>query len=185
VNEVNTEETGSVPPGRPALKDRVKEELIRYFEVAAYLFVVLAALLFYRNALLREAGVSGLSLGLAAGKALILGKFLLLGESAGIGRRFRAPTLWVAMLRQAVFMWVLLIVLSVAEEFIVGLVHGHSLTETMAGYEAHSVELLISKSVVLLLVLLPLIATAELSKALGPGVLGRLLMQEERTTNGG
>jgi hypothetical protein len=33
-------------------------------------------------------------------------------------------------------------------------------------------------------VLLPLIATAELSKALGPGVLGRLLMQEERETRG-
>ena len=177
---MNTSDTGLGPPARPTLKERARDELIRYFKVAGYLFIILAALLFYRNALLREAGVSALSLGLAAGKALILGKFLLLGESVGIGRRFRARTLWIAMLRQAVFMWVLLLVLSVAEEFVVGLVHGHSLAETLAGYEAHSVAVLVAKSVVLLLVLLPLIATTELSRALGPGVLGRLLMQEER-----
>jgi hypothetical protein len=181
---VNTADAGPVPPGRPTLKERAKEELVRYLKVSGYLFIILAALLFYRNALLREEGVSGLSLGLAAGKALILGKFLLLGESAGIGRRFRAKTLWIAMLRQAVLMWILLIVLSVAEEIVVGLVHGHSLAQTLAGYEANSVAVLVAKSVVLLLVLLPLIATAELSKALGPGVLGRLLMQEERETRG-
>jgi hypothetical protein len=181
---VRSTDTDPVQTGRPSLKERAADELIRYLEVAGYLFIILAALLFYRNALLREEGVSGLSLSLAAGKALILGKFLLLGESAGIGRRFRAKTLWMAILRQAVFMWVLLIVLSVAEEFLVGLVHAHSFAQTLAGYEAHSVSVLVAKSVVLLLVLLPLIATTELSKALGPGVLRRLLMQEERETRG-
>ena len=65
----------------------------------------------------------------------------------------------------------------------VGLVHGHSLAETLAGYEAHSIEVMVARSVVLLLVLLPLVATTEISKALGPGVLRRLLMQEERTTH--
>jgi hypothetical protein len=181
---VKTADTGPLPPGRPTLKERAIEELVQYLKVAGYLFVVLAALIFYRNALLREEGVSALSLGIAAGKALILGKFLLLGESAGIGRRFRAKTLWAAILRQAVFMWVLLILLSTAEEFLVGLAHGHSLAQTLADYEANSIEVMVARSVVLLLVLLPLIATAELSKALGPGVLGRLLMQEERETRG-
>ena len=181
---MKTADTGPSPTGRPTMKERAMDELVRYLQVAGYLFVVLAALLFYRNALLREVGVSALSLGMAAGKALILGKFLLLGESAGIGRRFRAKTLWVAILRQAVFMWVLLIVLSAVEEFLVGLAHGHSFAQTLADYEAHSVSVLVARSVVLLLVLLPLIATTELSKALGPGVLGRLLMQEERETRG-
>ena len=179
---MNNADTDPATPARPTLKERAVEELIRYLEVSGYLFVILAALLFYRNALLREAGVSALGLGLAAGKALILGKFLLLGESAGVGHRFRARTLWIAILRQAVLMWILLLVLSALEEFVVGLVHGHSLAETLASYEAHSIEVMVARSVVLLLVLLPLIATTELSKALGPGVLGRLLMQEERAT---
>ncbi|NJD32004.1 MAG: hypothetical protein FIB04_08970 [Gammaproteobacteria bacterium] len=162
------------------LKERARRELIRYLEVSGYLFVAFAVLIFYRNALLSEEGVSGLSLGFAAGKALILGKFLLLGESAGVGKRFRASTLWVAILRQAILMWVLLLVLSVIEESLVGLAHGHSLSQTLADYEAHSVVVLFSKSLVLLVVLLPLIATTEIGKALGPGVLRELLLSEER-----
>ncbi len=165
----------------PGLKERATNELIRFVEISAYLFVVLAVVLFYRNELLQGSGVSSLSLGFAAGKAMILAKFLLLGESAGVGRRFRAPRLWIAILRQAFFMWVLLIVLSVIEEFLVGLAHGHSLAQTFADYEASSVKLMLARSILLLMVLLPMIATIEVSKALGPGVLRGLLLAEERT----
>jgi hypothetical protein len=165
---------------KPGLKERAKVELVRFVEVSAYLFVAFAVLLFYRNALLQGSGVSSLSLGFAAGKAMILAKFLLLGESARLGRRFRAPRLWIAIVRQAVLMWILLIVLSVLEEFLVGLAQGHSLSQTLAGYESNSVLLMLARSIVLLIVLLPMIATLELSKALGPGVLRGLLTAEER-----
>ena len=43
---MNPTDTGPAPPARPTLKERAVEELIRYLEVAGYLFVVLAALLF-------------------------------------------------------------------------------------------------------------------------------------------
>lgn len=167
-------------PGQHNFKQRAADELRRFLEVSAYLFACLAVLLFYRNALLREEGVTAISLGFAAGKALILGKFLLLGESAGIGKRWRASSLWVAILRQGILMWVLLIVLSVLEEFLVGLLHGHSFAQTLAGYQEQSVLEMLAKSVLLLMVLLPMIATIELSKALGPGVLRGLLVAAER-----
>ena len=167
-------------PAKSSLKERAAEELRRYLEVSAYLFVCFAVLLFYRNELLSQEGVTTISLGFAAGKALILGKFLLLGESAGIGRRWQAPSLWIAILRQALFMWALLIVLSVLEEFAVGLLHGHSLAQTLAEHRGHSVLEMLARSVLLLMVLLPMIATIELSKALGPGVLRGLLVSAER-----
>ena len=167
-------------PAKSSLKERAAEELRRFLEVSAYLFVCFAVLLFYRNELLSQAGVTTISLGFAAGKALILGKFLLLGESAGIGKRWQAPSLWIAILRQALFMWALLIVLSVLEEFAVGLLHGHSLAQTLADHRGHSVLEMLARSVLLLMVLLPMIATIELSKALGPGVLRGLLVSAER-----
>lgn len=171
-------------PGKPSLKQRAADELRRFLEVSAYLFVCFAVLLFYRNALLREAGLTTISLGFAAGKALILGKFLLLGESAGIGKRWHASSLWVAILRQGLLMWILLLVLSVIEEFLVGLLHGHSLAQTLAAYRVHSVLEMVAKSVLLLMVLLPMIATLQLSRALGPGVLRGLLLAAERKDEG-
>jgi hypothetical protein len=167
-------------PAKGGFKERAENELRRYVQVSAYLFVCFAVLLFYRNALLREEGVTTISLGFAAGKALILGKFLLLGESAGVGKRWHAPRLWIAILRQGVLMWALLIVLSVLEEFLVGLLHGHSLAQTLADYQRHSALEMIAKSVLLLIVLLPMIATIEVNKALGPGVLRGLLLARER-----
>jgi hypothetical protein len=177
---MNTDTPDRTSPGKPSLKDRAEDELRRFLEVSAYLFVCFAVLLFYRNELLSEEGVTTISLGFAAGKALILGKFLLLGESAGIGKRWHASSLWIAILRQGILMWVLLIVLSVIEEFLVGLAHGHSFAQTLADYRAHSMLEMFAKSVLLLMVLLPMIATIELSKALGPGVLRGLLVSAER-----
>lgn len=177
---MNSHTQDSHSPGRRSLKERAVDELRRYLEVSAYLFVCLSVLLFYRNELLREEGVTGISLGFAAGKALILGKFLLLGESAGLGKRWQASSLWIAILRQSILMWLLLIVLSVIEEFLVGKLHGHSFAQTLADYHSRSLLEMLAKSVVLLMVLLPMIATVELSKALGPGVLRGLLVAAER-----
>jgi hypothetical protein len=184
VHHVNDRTPDRSTPVKPGLKDRAADELRRFLEVSAYLFVCFAVLLFYRNAVLSEEGVTTISLGFAAGKALILGKFLLLGESAGIGKRWHASSLWIAILRQALLMWILLLVLSVLEEFLLGLLHGHSLAQTFADYRAHSVLEMLAKSVVLLMVLLPMIATIELSRALGPGVLRGLLLAAERKEEG-
>lgn len=163
-----------------SLKERARRELIHFVEISAYLFVTFAVLLFYRNELLKGSGVTAVSLGFAAGKAMILAKFLMLGEAAGVGRNFRASRLWIAIVRQAVFMWILLIVLSVIEEFLVGFAHGHSIAQTLSDYEASSVALILARTLLLLIVLLPMIATLEVSKVLGPGVLRGLLLAEER-----
>jgi hypothetical protein len=161
----------------PGLKERAREELRRFVMVSVYLFVCFAALVLYRDALLREAGTLGtVTLGFAAGKALILGKFLLLGEAAGVGSSRGAPTLLHAIVRKAVLLLVFLVVLSVLEELLVGRIHGHSFGETLAEYGRHSVLVLLAKCVLLLLALLPLVATMELSRALGPGVLKRMLL---------
>ena len=53
--------------------------------VSAYLYVCFGALRLYKATLSSGTGVHTLSIGTAGGKALTMGKFLLIGEAARVG----------------------------------------------------------------------------------------------------
>jgi Na+-transporting NADH:ubiquinone oxidoreductase subunit NqrD len=145
-----------------SLKERARKELRNYAIVAAYLYVCFGAILLYKTALLREEGVAFLPHGLAAIKALILGKFILIGEAVGVGERARPQSLLSAIASSTALYFVLLVVLSIVEELIVGKVHGHSLAQTVAEFREHAGLELLATSFLMLLILIPLIAFKEL-----------------------
>ena len=99
----------------------------KYLIVSGYLYVCFGALLLYKAALLSEVGVHSLAFGIAAGKALVLGKFLLIGDAVRIGARGESRTLLHRIAAQrSVLLLLLLVVLTFLEELIIGKVHGHS-----------------------------------------------------------
>lgn len=157
------------------LAERLREELRDYALVAGYLWVCFSALLFYKSAILREAGLSVLPFGTAAVKALILGKFALLGRAAGLDSRSGARTVLQLILRKSVWFVALLVALTVLEELVVGRIHGHSFAETLAEHGAHVLLEIAANSLVLLLVVGAFIAVLEISRGLGPGVMSRTL----------
>lgn len=165
---------GSMHSG--SVKERARDELRRFLIVSAYLFVCMLAFLVYRMALLHESGLHSLSLGLAAGKALILGKFLLIGEAVHLGRRVRARTLLERIGYRVVLMGVLLIVLTIVEEVLVGWFHGRSMSQTLAEMLAQSGLMIVTHCILMLLILVPLIAFTEVDAALGAGTLKRVLL---------
>lgn len=154
-----------------SLPDRLRHELREYAIVAVYLYVCFAVLLLYKDAILREEGLSYLHFGFAAGKALILGKFMLLGEAAGIGSRGDARNLLSHIARKIALFLLLLIVLTVLEELLVGLIHGRTVGDVAADFEARSMLELTATCLYMVLVLTPYIGVRELSRALGPGTL--------------
>ena len=81
-----------------------------------------------------------------------------------------------SIVTKSIQLWLLLIVLTVIEELVVGRLHGHTFVATWAEYRQKPVVPLFAKSLVVLLILLPLIATREFSRTLGPGVLRELLI---------
>lgn len=145
-----------------SLKERAREELRNYAFVAAYLYVCFGAILFYKTALLREEGVAFLPHGLAAIKALILGKFILIGEAFGVGTRVQPRSIVSAIATRTALFFVLLIVLSVIEELVVGKVHGRSLAQTVAELRKDAGLEMLATSFLVLLILIPLIAFKEL-----------------------
>ncbi len=147
-----------------SLKDRTREELRNYAIVAAYLYVCFGAILLYKTALLREEGVAFLPHGLAAIKALILGKFILLGEAVGVGSRAHRASLASSVAYKTALFFVLLLVLSAVEELVVGKTHGRSLTETITEFREHAGLEMFATSLLMLLILVPLIAFKELRR---------------------
>ena len=161
------------------LKERAREELRSYAIIATYLYFCFAAVMLYKAALLREAGVGFLPHGIAVIKALILGKFILIGEAVGVGDLARrGPTLLHAIAVKSVLFFLFLLVLSAVEELLVGKLHGHSFSQTMAEFQEHSALEQLARSLLVLLTLVPLIAVRELSEALGPGELRKLVLRD-------
>jgi hypothetical protein len=161
-------------PDKADLKGRVVSELRAYLLTSAYLLVWLAALMFYRNTLEGEAGVQAAPLGAAVGKALILGKFVLLGETMRAGHRIMAPTLVHRIAWRSLSLLLLLVVLTVLEELVVGWVHGSSPAGALAELTSQPLEH-VASCLLMLLVLIPFVTAKQLSMALGPGGLYRLL----------
>jgi len=160
---------------RPTLKERAVEEMRSFKLIASYLFICLAVLMFYESTLPGGAEAGVFSLGAAAIKAAILAKFVLLGQALGVGEKSLVSQLGPAIVAKSVQLWLLVIVLSVAEDLLVGKYHGKPFGASLAAYEGRSIQLMLARSLVALLILLPLVATREFSRTLGPGVLRGML----------
>jgi len=164
---------------------RVVHELRQYAVISAYLYVCFGALLLYKTAILNGQGISYAPYGTAAIKALILGKFILLGEAAGIGDRYekRRPIHTIAY--KAFLFVVMLFVLSAIEEVITGVVHGRTVAASLAGFLGGSLLQVLAICVIMLLILIPYMAFKELDDALGQDRLRQLLFEARAGHRGG
>jgi hypothetical protein len=143
--------------------------LRKYLIVSAYLYVCFGAITLFKMAVLRDAGVTYLPFGFAAAKALILGKFLLIGDAARVGTRWAARTMLQRIVHRVLLLLVLLIVLVAIEEVLVGWAHGRPVSQTLAEYR-HRLPEVLAMLLLLLLILVPLVVATEVGHAIGPGV---------------
>ena len=159
---------------KPTLRQRAGHELKELAIISAYLYVTLGAVILVKTAVLQTEGIAFAPFGIAIVKAVVLGKFVLLGHLAHVGgRNISGPLIWPTLRRAFAFL-VLLVLLTIIEEVVVGLFHhqsiaaslgdlfGARLLETLAGY------------LIMLLVLIPFFAFRVLSEALGEGRLERM-----------
>jgi hypothetical protein len=162
---------------RESLAERARHELIAYAVIAAYLYVCFGALLLYKAAVLSHAGVSYAPFGLAAIKALVLGKFLLLLHGARVGERVGRKSRPISAIAwKALLFAALLAILTVIEELIVGTIHGKSLAAIMSELADGSLMEAAATSLLMVLVLAPYFAMREINSELGDGVLIRMLL---------
>ena len=162
-----------------SLKEKARDELRVYAVVAAYLYVCFAVLLVFESSLQPESSGGFVPHGIAFIKALVLGKFLLLGRAVGAGTRVHTRTLTGRIAIRSATLLVVLGLLTVLEEMVVGLVHGKAIAATAAELTQSLGLRALAKCGIMLLVLLPLVTLEELDHALGDGVLRRTLLGEK------
>jgi hypothetical protein len=107
------------------------EEFKAMAALTAYLYVCFGAVILFKSAVLREAGIHHEIWGLALIKALVMAKFMLLGRMLHVGERYRdKPLIWPTLYHALMFLIVLLI-LTTLEELIVGVIHGRAIADSL------------------------------------------------------
>ena len=119
------------------------------------------------------------ALAVALGKALVVGKFILIGDALGAGSRIKATTLLERVAWRSAGTLVVLVILKALEELIVGLVHGRNVAAIMAELGGQTWLSLMGPVLLMLLILIPLITATEIDRALGSGGLKGFLLGGE------
>ena len=165
---------------KATLHQRAMHEFKELAIISAYLYVTLGAVILMKTAVLRTEGVEFIPWGIAIVKAVVLGKFVLLGNMVHVGGRdISGPLIW-PTLRRAFAVLVLLIVLTIIEEAVVGLFHHRSIAASLGELFGARLEETLAGYLIMLLVLIPFFAFRVLSEALGEGRLERMFFVERR-----
>jgi hypothetical protein len=164
---------GSTGPPNP-------HELKELAIVAVYLYITLGAVILMKAAVLHDQGISFVPWGIAAVKAALLAKFILLGRAMKIGERYTArPLIWPTLHKAFAFL-VLLVVLVIIEEIVVGLFHQQSVVASLGELFGAKLYETLAGILIMLLVLIPYFAFHVLDEALGEGRLARMFFVEWR-----
>ena len=163
---------------KATLRQRAGRELKEFALLAAYLYVTLGAMILLKAAVLHDYGINFTPWGIAAVKAAVLAKFLLLGKAMKIGQRdTNRPLIW-PTLHNAFALLVLLVALTILEEVVVGLFHHRPVAASLGELAGAKRDETLASMVILLLVLIPYAAMRVLSDALGQGRLARMFFVE-------
>ncbi len=162
----------------PGKKERLKEELIKYGLISGYLYVCFSVLIVYKIAILKGEGITLVPYGVAIVQALVLGKFILIGDALSVGTLDAKNPLLHRIAWKTVAMIILLVVFKAIEEIIVGLFHHVSLAKVWADFAEKSPIETLAPIAMMGLVIAPLIAVAEIARVVGvdrlrAGLMGR------------
>jgi hypothetical protein len=169
---------------KPGLKQKAKHELIDFAWISFYLAFFFCALVTYTMLTLRNFDVSDSSLNytFALINALVIGKVILIGEMAHLGRGAETRPLYQSALYKAIVYSLLVLAFHFLEEFIRRIIQGKPFGTVW--HHIHFEEL-ISRSIVIFCAFLPLFAFRELRRVLGEQALYALFFKSRvETING-
>ena len=162
---------------KPSLRQRATEELKEFLVLSLYLYVCLGSVTIMKSAILNSVGVEFDLWGIAAVKALLLAKFMLIGKALHLGEKKNKPLAWPTLYQSALTL-VLLIVLTTLEEILVGALHHRTFKESLTHVAGDRLDMVLATFLRIFLILVPCFAFRTLAEVLGPGVLPRLFFTD-------
>jgi hypothetical protein len=159
-----------------ARRHRISGILRREFSelaiISVYLYVWFGALLLFKTAALRAHGIGYAPYGFAAIKALVLGKFILLGNDLHIDARLTGMPLIRFLAYKVLIFTAFLFLLSFLEEIAIAFLHGRPATEAFSDFGTW---LHITWSFILIcLILIRFLFLKATSDSIGAGMFRRI-----------
>jgi hypothetical protein len=151
----------------PTIGQRAREELRKYAMVSVYLWICFAVITLYKASVLEEEGISWAPLGFAVVQALVIGKFILIGDALKAGHRSTGHPLLHRIAWRSLAMLVVLIVFKILEEIIVALIHGTSLAALLEEIAGRPLWVTLAPVLLMLLILVPMITATEIQRSVG------------------
>ncbi len=159
---------------KATLHERAWHELKEFVILTVYLYITLGSVIMVKTAVLHTDGVEFTPWGVAIVKAMLLAKFMLVGNAMKLGEHAtNLPLIWPTLYKSLAFL-VLLIVLTTIEEAVVGLFHHKSIADSLGELAGVRLPETIAGFVIMLLVLIPYFAFRVLGDVLGEGRLERM-----------
>ena len=162
------------------LRERAVGELREFTVIAVYLWVCFTALAYLKFAILEAHGIAFAPFGFAAIKAVICAKFVSLGHALHMGERFKKQALIWPVLHKSLVFLLLLLVLNVAEEAVVGWMHGRSLADLLNEIGGGTRDQMIATTIIMLLILIPFFMFRALTEVVGERTMVRLFFEPRR-----
>ena len=166
---------------KPTLKHRAMHELKEFAVIAIYLYITLGAVVMLKAAVLHAQGIEFTPWGIAAVKAAVLAKFMLVGNAMKIAEGItNRPLIWPTLYKAFAFL-LLLIILTIIEEAVVGLFHHRPVAASLGELVGPRFEETLASFVIMLLILIPFFAFRVLDERLGEGRLSRMFFVERES----
>jgi hypothetical protein len=170
---------------KTTLHQRAIHEFKELVIISLYLYITLGAVILLKTAVLHDQGIEFSPWGIAIVKAVVLAKFMLLGEAIKIGgRTTTSPLVWPTV-QKALALLAVLIILTAIEEAVIGLLHHKAIAASLGELFGPRLEETIAGYVIMLLILIPYCAFRVLGEALGEDRLSRMFFVSREPSRGG
>jgi hypothetical protein len=171
---------GLKDPSAPSFKEKAKREFKNYIVISLYLAFFFCALSTYSTLLLRKYNVEYLNYTFALINALVIGKVILIGEMAHLGRRWEKKPLYLSVLFKTFVFGLLVFAFHILEELVKRVIHHEP-----SGTILHNLksEETIARTIVILCAFVPLFAFREVGRVLGEERLHALFFKPDAAAN--
>ncbi|MGZ9190395.1 MAG: hypothetical protein ACXW39_10100 [Nitrospira sp.] len=156
------------------LKNKALHEAKKFFWIFAYLWLCFGLFELYKSLILAEQHIHYTAYGLAAVKALVLGKVILVAKVLQLAERHNErPLIYPTFYKSSVF-FVILILFSLLEELVRHFLEHRTIVNSLSEIGSRSLPATLASALLLFVVLVPFFAFQEISRVLGGNKLYHL-----------
>jgi len=160
------------------LKKKIVHEMVEYWIIVLYLAIFFAAFTQYRRLLLAAYDITYTNYWVAAIKALVLGKVIMVGEALRIGRGLEQKPLLFPTLYKTLVFTLFLAIFIVLENVIKGLWKGTGFTGDIVEFLGVGSHEFIANCLVVFVALIPFFGIKELGRVIGQDKIRALFFQK-------